>query len=158
MICNAIYSLLVLIEKLAFFNKQLQGFIISLIQTLRRPFLIWYCLHWPAQTKKTRMRERNLPIFRWYNLIRTNYKTLHEFTSSGSYLWVKITTPFVNFQRFYLIAAVWTRLRVNNLNNQVINNFFLNTSETTKFETVLNLGKVHYLSEQSQSKPHFSNM
>ena len=35
-----IYSLLVLIEKLAFFNKQLQGFIISLIQTLRRPFLI----------------------------------------------------------------------------------------------------------------------
>ena len=31
MIHDVIYSLLVLIEKLAFFNKQLQGFIISLI-------------------------------------------------------------------------------------------------------------------------------
>ena len=31
MIYDVIYVLLVLIEKLAFFNKQLQGFIISLI-------------------------------------------------------------------------------------------------------------------------------
>ena len=82
--------------------------------------------------------------------------------SSDTYLWVKIIKPFVSFQRFYLIGLVHKPLyeldlRVNNLNNQVINNFFLNTSETTKFETVLNLGKVYYFSEQYQSKPYFSN-